>query len=431
MTTIMPRKHFDQEAAVRALEQYGIEPTESNITKLVYSAESLDQSTRHVSEAELLAGAAKLASESVGTLRASDPIVRVISACPKELARYEVTISDDKRTLTFDPSRELSPVGARALRGRSIEVERTERGGARIQISNGDDPLQMDKGSWSTNTLANMLKSRPAELARLEEAGYNVNALRKVLVVKTDDGESTFFALRQENVDKPDPRGQEERRPGFANQDDPTRGLIAICSEVTIVTFDKDGPVFTVRKPVIYLYPEQRTTVRVNVEPNGEFIAQYPTAENGTWSMIATPDGTLFDPKTEKKYSYLFWEALNPGTLAIDREKAFCVRSAEVERFLENACAQLGLNDRERTDFISYWIAPLRRNPISLIQFLTGHEVEAVAKMTIEPKPNSEIRIFMMFQRVREMEQTGSPELPRFVRHRFTAVEWGGANLDE
>src|SRR5688500_5096183 len=98
MTTIMPRNQFDREAAIRALEQHGIEPSDTNVNKLVYSAEQIDQSARHISEIELLAGAAKMASESVGTLKATQPISQVIGAPPKEVARYEVTISEDSKT---------------------------------------------------------------------------------------------------------------------------------------------------------------------------------------------------------------------------------------------------------------------------------------------------------------------------------------------
>ena len=43
----------------------------------------------------------------------------------------------------------------------------------------------------------------------------------------------------------------------------------------------------------------------------------------------------------------------------------------------------------------------------------------------------SEIRMFMLFQRVNKPVKVGSPALSLKKREKFTVVEWGGANLDE
>ena len=47
-------------------------------------------------------------------------------------------------------------------------------------------------------------------------------------------------------------------------------------------------------KPVIYLYPEQETTVSVSLDYAGTLTATYPAYENG-WTVTAEPDGTLYD----------------------------------------------------------------------------------------------------------------------------------------
>ena len=59
-------------------------------------------------------------------------------------------------------------------------------------------------------------------------------------------------------------------------------------------------------KPVIYLYPEQETTVSVSPDYAGTLTATYPAYENG-WHVTAEPDGTLYD-EAGNEYSYLFWE---------------------------------------------------------------------------------------------------------------------------
>ena len=62
-------------------------------------------------------------------------------------------------------------------------------------------------------------------------------------------------------------------------------------------------------KPVIYLYPEQETTVSVSLDYAGTLTATYPAYEDG-WRVTAEPDGTLYD-ESGNEYSYLFWEGEN------------------------------------------------------------------------------------------------------------------------
>ena len=62
-------------------------------------------------------------------------------------------------------------------------------------------------------------------------------------------------------------------------------------------------------KPVIYLYPEQETTVSVSLDYAGTLTATYPAYEDG-WTVTAEPDGTLYDENGDE-YSYLFWEGEN------------------------------------------------------------------------------------------------------------------------
>ena len=47
-------------------------------------------------------------------------------------------------------------------------------------------------------------------------------------------------------------------------------------------------------KPVIYLYPEQETDVRVTLDLAGELTCAYPAYGDG-WNVHAAPDGTLTD----------------------------------------------------------------------------------------------------------------------------------------
>ncbi|MFO0729044.1 MAG: hypothetical protein U1E65_35015 [Myxococcota bacterium] len=431
-------KRMNEDAAVALLKQYDIKPTKAHLERLAELTPDKD-ANNYLKKAELDKGAIALLHElkgggNSGAATPDKPIQGVIDAAPLSQARYQISISDDHKTITFDPKQPKSLLMAKAAaskpKSKSVDVSHTFLGGVNVQIENQKGKLETFKdGRWVKKSFAEVAKS-PDDLERLKAAGYNVHAKRDILVVNTkEDSSATFFATRDSKIDKDAPPPEGGPNVKLAKQD-LTRGFVAICTETTIEWFG-DRPAFTVKKPVIYLYPEKKTNVTVKVDVVGEFSAQYPKTKFGTWNMVAMPDGTLFDPKTEKKYGYLFWEAKNPSALTIDPAKAYCVKSDESERFLEDAALRFGLNDREKTDFVSFWIAALEQNPYSLVQFLTDDECAAYASMSVEPKPDTEIRLFMMFQRVNKPVKVGSPVMPEKKREKFTVVEWGGANLDE
>ena len=90
-------------------------------------------------------------------------------------------------------------------------------------------------------------------------------------------------------------------------------------------------------KPVIYLYPEQETTVSVSLDYAGTLIATYPAYENG-WTVTAEPDGTLYDENGDE-YSYLFWEGENNTDYD---SKGFASRE-RTRRIFPRKLAEIGL----------------------------------------------------------------------------------------
>ncbi|MBR5283553.1 MAG: hypothetical protein IKU27_00650, partial [Clostridia bacterium] len=105
-------------------------------------------------------------------------------------------------------------------------------------------------------------------------------------------------------------------------------------------------------KPVIYLYPEEVTDVSVRLDVAGEMICTYPAYRDG-WQVTAHPDGTLID-REGKTYSCLFWEAESAADF--DMTRGFCIPGADTASFLEESLTALGLNVRERNEFIIYWL---------------------------------------------------------------------------
>ena len=177
-------------------------------------------------------------------------------------------------------------------------------------------------------------------------------------------------------------------------------------------------------KPVIYLYPEEKTEVSVKLDYDGELTATWPAYEDG-WNVTACPDGALSDAQGNE-YSYLFWEGVSDT--AYDFTEGFCVAGEDTTAFLRQTLAQLGLTPREYNEFIVYWLPKMQENPYNLIAF-QGEAYTDTAKLAIEPQPDSLLRVFMAWKPLKRPVTIRPQELPPFERIGFTVVEWGGAQV--
>lgn len=178
-------------------------------------------------------------------------------------------------------------------------------------------------------------------------------------------------------------------------------------------------------KPVIYLYPEEETEVSVALDYDGELTCTYPDYGDG-WSVIAAPDGTLTDPDTGREYYCLFWEGECGGEY--DLTEGFVVPGGETQAFLENALAELGLTDREADEFMIYWLPRMEGNAYNLISFQNEIYTDN-AKLTIEPVPDTVLRVFMAWKGVDAPIEVEPQTLEGVERIGFTAVEWGGCEV--
>lgn len=170
------------------------------------------------------------------------------------------------------------------------------------------------------------------------------------------------------------------------------------------------------KKPVIYLYPKQTTKITVSVELKGAtMVAEYPKTQKGEWKVEATPRGNLTDLSNSKKYSYLFWEAEKAGGFQMNTSNAHCVASADITEYLEKSLKTLGLNAREANDFMVYWLPVLEKNPYSVIEWKST-EYTDMAKLHISPKPDTTIRVFMVFHGSEKDVKTGNPKLQKASR---------------
>ena len=177
------------------------------------------------------------------------------------------------------------------------------------------------------------------------------------------------------------------------------------------------------RKPVIYLYPKETMDISVQINiKNSKFTTIYPKFnEKNTWNVKAKPNGDLLIK--DKTYPYLFWEAESYDPYEIN--EGFIVSEENAEKFLEEKLEILGLNEKEKTDFITYWLPVLLRNKLSLCSFQSKKFFENF-ELNITPKPDSLIRVFLSIKKLDTPINIKEQKLVSNERKGFTVIEWGG-----
>ena len=194
------------------------------------------------------------------------------------------------------------------------------------------------------------------------------------------------------------------------------------------ITVKPYRPPNIVRKPVIYLYPENPMDISVQVNlKESKFSTVYPKFnKENIWNGHAKPNGdiTILD----KTYPYLFWEA--ESYISQNMNKGFIVKSEDAENFLEEKLKILGLNNKESTDFITYWLPLLLRNKLSLCSFQTQEFFNNI-ELNVTPKPDSVIRVFLSIKKLDHFINIEEQKLEPFERKGFTVVEWGGSDVNE
>lgn len=178
-------------------------------------------------------------------------------------------------------------------------------------------------------------------------------------------------------------------------------------------------------KPIIYLYPEKNNTkITLTFENNLLISTSYPKYSN-KWEVIANKNGDLKD--INGKYYYgLYYEEI--GHSKVDFNEGFYVEKEDAISFLEEKLSLIGLNDRERNEFIMYWLPVLEKNGKNLVYFELTDSKQRYNKLNINPKPDSLLRISIHIKKVNKKIKIKEQKLNKFNRIGFAVIEWGGVN---
>lgn len=204
--------------------------------------------------------------------------------------------------------------------------------------------------------------------------------------------------------------------------------LVLIIFSLTIYNVFFYNPHIFWAKPVIYLYPEQKQEVKVELEVAWKLIADYPRYDEKIkgWEVIAYPDSTIIEE--EKEYSYLFWEAEFENNYW-DLSKWFIVEWKYAREFLQEKLSYIWLTPKEYNEFIVYWYPKMMNNKYNLVYF-AWLDYTSKAPLNITPEPDSVLRVFTVIKPLEEKIEIQEQELERFNRKWFSVVEWWGTILE-
>jgi len=184
------------------------------------------------------------------------------------------------------------------------------------------------------------------------------------------------------------------------------------------------GMQIEVDKPVIYFHTSEEREFELTVNPAAPFSFVYPEM-NGAWKGIAQPNGDISVNGVD--YPYLFWESKQEYSFKSEGN-GYKVEKDEVIEFLSKKLTELGLNQKEQADFITYWGPKMTENGTSFVQFSIDENCNQFATMNCTPAPQSVRRIYIQLA-------TWNPYFENFLNDQeFTApeatdwsiLEWGG-----
>lgn len=192
---------------------------------------------------------------------------------------------------------------------------------------------------------------------------------------------------------------------------------------------------YNVKKPVVYLYSDRELDVELGLQATGNLSFVYPAFDQETqWNVTVDQTGTITG-QDQQSYPYLFWESKNTAPISLKKEEAKLLGSVvskdEIISFLESSLSDMGLNAREKTDFITFWGPQLVGGEFAFIQFLTADDCEQFATYDISPQPNHVQRIYMVYTLFHEQPEmkVQQQHFEPVDRSGFFMLEWGGTEL--
>ena len=177
-------------------------------------------------------------------------------------------------------------------------------------------------------------------------------------------------------------------------------------------------------KPVIYIYTEFDQLFQINLNlNNGTKLTKSIPEYNSGWDVFVEESGLI-----DHKFEYLFYE-----TSIIEFPRFFsgwCFKQEEMKKGLLDVLHKIGLNEKETTEFLEYWLPRFDKYDYYKVYYLLNEQLDYYVGLDIYPLPDSELRTLFFFEGCENYENLPEPIILDFIRVGTTVVEWGGVLMN-
>ncbi|MBI4811227.1 MAG: hypothetical protein HY800_07295 [Ignavibacteriales bacterium] len=173
-------------------------------------------------------------------------------------------------------------------------------------------------------------------------------------------------------------------------------------------------------KPNIYIYPPKLTNISIKLEfPLGGSVIQSIPTYSDSWNITVEPSGRI-----NGEYDYLFYESRNPD--AFQYSAGWIVSRDTLASFYSHHLLCAGFSQREKNDFIDYWIPRLTDYPYYVIYPQFNNDIDKVIRLNISESTDAILRLFYVVKGTTvNTEKLITPSTPAFKRSGFVVTEWG------
>lgn len=192
------------------------------------------------------------------------------------------------------------------------------------------------------------------------------------------------------------------------------------CKDNSTEPNDTDTTSAHVRKPNLYIYPNNNISLFVEIDfPKGGDIVESIPEYNDFWSIEVEPTG-----KINNDYDYLYYECDVPSFE--QKEYGWIIKQDNLKIFFDDNLKQSGFNEKEKNDFLEYWIPELVNYKYYEIYPQYIATLDKVIKINFSIEPNNFYRLcYLIIGRDDNNLKLKEPEIESATRLDYFAVEWG------
>jgi hypothetical protein len=192
------------------------------------------------------------------------------------------------------------------------------------------------------------------------------------------------------------------------------------------------GRQIMVEKPVIYLYSETEQPFNLKIKTDADLQFTYPSYENG-WKGTTSKNGTI--RMNGSSYPYLFWDAsLSVESLKLNWQGADQIQGTQVIDYLTSQLDYLGMNEKEKTDFITYWGPRMQQMKYVQVLWIQNDAINPIASLDMDITPAfTQNRVYIIFQEINGLIDETLPlkrkVLKPIEKTKNYLLEWGGIEV--